>query len=40
MGIILDIIIIAIIALNVFICYRKGLVNCSVRGINIVNDFL
>ena len=29
-GIILDIILVAIIALNVFICYKKGLVKLAV----------
>ena len=29
MGIILDIVLIAIIALNVFICYKKGLVKLA-----------
>ena len=36
MGIILDIIIIAIIALNVFICYRKGLVKLAVGLIAVL----
>ena len=36
MGIILDVIIIAIIALNVFLCYRKGLVNLAVGLIAVV----
>ena len=30
MGIILDIILVAIIALNIFICYKKGLVKLAV----------
>lgn len=36
MGIILDIIIVAIIALNVYLCYRKGLVNLAVGLIAVV----
>ena len=36
MGIILDVIIIAIIALNVYLCYRKGLVNLAVGLIAVV----
>ena len=36
MGIILDVIIIAIIALNVYICYKKGLVNLAVGLIAVV----
>ena len=36
MGIILDVIIVAIIALNVYLCYRKGLVNLAVGLIGIV----
>ena len=36
MGIILDVIIVAIIALNVYLCYRKGLVNLAVGLIAVV----
>lgn len=36
MGIILDIVLIAIIALNVFICYKKGLVKLAVGLIAVV----
>jgi len=36
MGIILDIIVVAIIALNVYLCYRKGLVNLAVGLIAVV----
>ena len=36
MGIILDIIIVAIIALNVYLCYKKGLVNLAVGLIAVV----
>ena len=36
MGIILDVIIIAIIALNIFICYRKGLVKLAVGLIAVL----
>lgn len=36
MGIILDVIIIAIIALNIFICYKKGLVKLAVGLIAVV----
>lgn len=35
-GIILDIVIVAIIALNVFLCYKKGLVNLAVALIAVV----
>lgn len=40
MGIILDIIIIAIIALNVFICYRKGLVKLAVGLIAVLGALI
>ena len=36
MGIILDVIIVAIIALNVYLCYKKGLVNLAVGLIAVV----
>ena len=36
MGIILDVIIVGIIALNVYLCYRKGLVNLAVGLIAVV----
>lgn len=36
MGIILDVIIVAIIALNIFICYRKGLVKLAVGLIAVL----
>ena len=36
MGIILDVIIVAIIALNVYFCYKKGLVNLAVGLIAVV----
>ncbi len=36
MGIILDVIVVAIIALNVYLCYRKGLVNLAVGLIAVV----
>ena len=36
MGIILDIIIVAIIAANIFICYKKGLVKLAVGLIAVV----
>ena len=36
MGIILDVIIIAIIALNIFLCYRKGLVKLAVGLIAVL----
>ena len=36
MGIILDIILVAIIALNVFICYKKGLVKLAVGLIAVL----
>ena len=36
MGIILDVIIVAIIALNVYVCYKKGLVNLAVGLIAVV----
>lgn len=36
MGIILDVIIVAIIVLNVYLCYRKGLVNLAVGLIAVV----
>ena len=36
MGIILDVIIVAVIALNVYLCYRKGLVNLAVGLIAVV----
>ena len=38
MGIILDVIIVAIIALNIFICYRKGLVKLAVGLIAVLAD--
>ena len=36
MGIILDVVIVAIIALNVYLCYKKGLVNLAVGLIAVV----
>ena len=36
MGIVLDVIIVAIIALNVYLCYKKGLVNLAVGLIAVV----
>lgn len=36
MGIILDVIVVAIIALNVYLCYKKGLVNLAVGLIAVV----
>jgi len=36
MGIILDVIIVAIIALNVYLCYRKGLVNLAIGLIAVI----
>ena len=36
LGIIFDIILVAIIALNVFICYRKGLVKLAVGLIAVI----
>ena len=36
MGIILDVIIVAIIAINVYLCYKKGLVNLAVGLIAVV----
>lgn len=36
MGIILDVIIVAVIALNVYLCYKKGLVNLAVGLIAVV----
>lgn len=36
MGIIFDIIILAIFALNIFICYKKGLVKLAVGLIAVV----
>ena len=36
MGIIFDVIIVAIIALNAYLCYRKGLVNLAVGLIAFV----
>ena len=36
MGIIFDVIIVAIIALNVYVCYKKGLVNLAVGLIAVV----
>ena len=36
MGIILDIIVIAIFALNIFICYKKGLVKLAVGLIAVI----
>lgn len=40
MGIILDVIIIAIIALNIFICYRKGLVRLAVGLIAVLGALI
>ena len=36
MGIILDVIIVGIIALNIYLCYKKGLVNLAVGLIAVV----
>ena len=36
MGIILDVIVIAIFALNIFICYKKGLVRLAVGLIAVL----
>lgn len=40
MGIVLDIVIVAIIALNIFICYKKGLVNLAVGLIAVVGSII
>lgn len=39
-GIILDIIVVAIIALNVYLCYKKGLVNLAVGLIAVVSAII
>ena len=40
MGIILDVIVVAIIALNVYLCYKKGLVKLAVGLVAVVAAIL